>query len=203
MAPYLISINCGLIIFLCVISLISMIDHKAKIRNKVKYLYVDLSSPNKWKEQFWKLLKVINVPHKLNHLIDEQEIIWSGLQMTHHQFFSFWWLLILVGSILVLLLIGFGLGGPIGSIFLISLALLYVLGPYLYLRHQIRVRTRNFEKSLPDLLDMLTLIIEAGLGLIPALRRINGCFSGLLGDELRRVLIRIDLGFSRREALER
>ncbi len=167
----------------------------------MKYLYVDISPANEWKERFREFLKVIKVPSQISQLVDEQEMIWSGLQMTHHQYVSCWWLLILAGSILILVLIGFGFGGLIRGVFLTILVLLFALGPYLYLRHRIRYRTKKLEKSLPDLLDMLTLIIEAGLGLIPALRRIDGCFTGLLRDELRQVLIRMDLGFSRREAL--
>jgi tight adherence protein C len=163
---------------------------------------MDNSSPNDWKERFRENLIVVKVPHKINHLVDEQELFWSGIQMTQHQFVSCWWLLILVGSILVLLMIGFGFRGFIGYIFLIILILLCALGPYLYLRLRIEVRTKELEKSIPDLLDMLTLAIEAGLGFIPALRRIQDFFIDVLGDELRRVLIQMDLGFSKQEALK-
>ncbi len=201
MILYLISIVFGSIIFLSVITIFSIDDHTAKIHNKFRHFHKDIPPPIEWKERFCKFLDVIEVPDQFSRLVDEQKVIWSGIRITHHQYVSFWWLLILVGVFMGVLVIGFGFKELVRSLLSITLVLLFALGPNLYLQHRIRVRIKEVERSLPDFLDMLTLIIEAGLGFVPALKRMNNGIAGVLGVEIRRVLIQMDLGFSRREAL--
>jgi len=201
MIIYVISIISGLIIFLSLLTLFSIDDQKAKIRYKLINFQEEPPKTHELKDRFHAFLDEINVPNQLRRLVDEQEVAWSGIRMTYHQFLSGWWLSIQTILLLVIFIFIFGDREPIWVVVLSGLILLIFLVPILYLKHQIRVRIRSIEKSLPDFLDILTLVIEAGLGFIPALKRTSGSISGVLRGEIEGVLIRMDLGFSRQEAL--
>ncbi len=198
---YLISILFGLIIFLVLISLISIYDQKARIRIQKRFLSQDASPQVSLKSRLLSTLDAIKLPDFVTEMLDEQTVVWSGIQMTHHQFMTFWWLITLVGVFIGLIMIGLGYRDLAGSLLLFSMILFLTVGPYLYLKYRIRERGRAVERSLPDFLDMLTFTVEAGLGLVPALKRVSNGFVGVLGDELRQSLVQIELGFSRREAL--
>jgi tight adherence protein C len=87
--------------------------------------------------------------------------------------------------------------------------LLFVMGPlwfYAYpsfwLRQSVQTRHRSIQRSLPFVLDLLTLSVEAGLDFMTSLQR-NTDRSKLdpLGEELLRVIREIQIGKTRREAL--
>ena len=197
---YLISIIFGLLIFLIMILLITLEDQKARIRNRSKLLSREIHPHKSWRQRIFPVLDAIKLPGRISQIIDDQTVIWSGIQMTHHQFLVSWWLLSLVGVLLGLIILGFGVS--IGYLLSFTLVLTLVISPYLYLKVRIRERQRAVERALPDFLDMLTFTVEAGLGLVPALKRVSKNFTGALGEEMRGALIQIELGFSRREALE-
>ncbi|WKZ82606.1 MAG: type II secretion system F family protein [Acidimicrobiia bacterium] len=73
--------------------------------------------------------------------------------------------------------------------------------PDVLLRSRGRERQKEIQKALPDVLDQLTISVEAGLGFDAALSRVAATGSGALADELRRLLGEIKVGVSRREAL--
>ncbi len=200
MILYLISIVFGLIIMLSLIILILLFDQKAITRIKARITKVSPTAYS-WKERFYGILDAINVPDQISNVVDRQMLVQAGIQMTHRQFLSMWWLLSLVGVFLGFLIIGFGVRALIGSLFLIAIILLFAIGPKLYLQYRIKARRIAVERSLPDFLDMLTLNLEVGIGFVPALKRINSGNSGVLGEEMGRALIQLELGFSRREAL--
>ncbi len=199
---YLLSIIFGLIIFLVLISLISIEDQKVKRRIRFRLLSQDAPPPLTWKRRLIPYLDAIKIPDRISQIVDVQTVIWAGIQMTHHQYIAFWWLLILMGVILGAAAIGFGSGDLAMGFLGIALVLFLVIGPYLYLKFLIRERKREVERSLPDFLDMLTFTVEAGLGLVPALKRVSKGFMGVWGEEMRKALVQIELGFSRREALD-
>jgi len=75
--------------------------------------------------------------------------------------------------------------------------------PSFWLRATIRMRHRFIQRALPFVLDLLTLSVEAGLDFMTALQRIVGRRGqGPLGEEITIVLREIQLGKSRREALQ-
>lgn len=109
----------------------------------------------------------------------------------------------------------FVLGGAIMGLMLIGQASLVrriaftlivtILGfylPVLWLSSQITRRQNRIVKQLPDTLDLLTICVEAGLGLDQAIQRVVEKSDNELSQELGRYLHETRLGKSRREAFE-
>ena len=64
----------------------------------------------------------------------------------------------------------------------------------------IRVRKDVIERTLPDFLDVLAVVVSAGLGFRQALDRVASKYEGPWADELRITLRQMDLGMGRRQA---
>ena len=64
----------------------------------------------------------------------------------------------------------------------------------------IRIRKDVIERTLPDFLDVLAVVVSAGLGFRQALDRVAMKYEGPWADELRITLRQMDLGMSRRQA---
>lgn len=92
---------------------------------------------------------------------------------------------------------------PLLSKILLSLitAIISVLIPNTLLKGRISRRKRKMAFELPDILDLLTVSVEAGLGFDAALGKITETAKGELVKELQITTREIQLGKSRREAL--
>ncbi|MFE7540373.1 DUF5936 domain-containing protein [Streptomyces platensis] len=66
----------------------------------------------------------------------------------------------------------------------------------------IRQRKDTIERTLPDFLDVLAVVVSAGLGFRQALDRVAEKYEGPWADELRITLRQMDMGVSRRAAFE-
>ncbi|WP_251092155.1 DUF5936 domain-containing protein [Streptomyces sp. Caat 7-52] len=64
----------------------------------------------------------------------------------------------------------------------------------------VRIRKDVIERTLPDFLDVLAVVVSAGLGFRQALDRVASKYEGPWADELRITLRQMDLGMSRRNA---
>lgn len=73
--------------------------------------------------------------------------------------------------------------------------------PGYYLKLKTKARCQQALKELPDVLDLLTVSLEAGLGFDAALSKLISKKEGVLSTEFRRCLEEIRLGKTRREAL--
>jgi tight adherence protein C len=73
--------------------------------------------------------------------------------------------------------------------------------PFLLLNQRIAKRKQNIQKDLPDVLDLLTVSVEAGLGFDGALTKLSEKMKGALVEEFSRVLQETRMGVSRRDAL--
>ncbi len=76
-----------------------------------------------------------------------------------------------------------------------------LLIPFLMLNQKIAARKLSIQKDLPDVLDLLTVSVEAGLGFDGALAKLMEKMKGVLVEEFNRVLQEIRVGVSRRDAL--
>ncbi len=76
-------------------------------------------------------------------------------------------------------------------------------GPIAFLDRKVAERQALIEKQLPDVIDQLSVSVEAGLGFDAAMARSAEGRSGPLADELTRVLQDLQVGVPRQEALER
>lgn len=87
--------------------------------------------------------------------------------------------------------------------FMAIILLWYYAYPGLWLKRALADRHRKIQKSLPYVLDLLTLSVEAGLDFMSAMQRIvsRGKIDAL-SEELVRVLREIQLGKTRRNALK-
>ena len=77
-----------------------------------------------------------------------------------------------------------------------------VMGPTLYLRSRVSSHQTGIKKQLPDAMDLLCVCIEAGLGFDAALLKVSQKLSGPFIDELMIVYREIQMGRTRREALQ-
>ncbi|WP_406272776.1 type II secretion system F family protein [Streptomyces sp. NBC_00191] len=65
-----------------------------------------------------------------------------------------------------------------------------------------RARKAAIERTLPDFLDVLAVVVSAGLGFRQALDRVAERYRGPWADELKITLRQMDMGMSRRDAFE-
>ncbi|NOK59695.1 MAG: type II secretion system F family protein [Chloroflexi bacterium AL-W] len=81
-------------------------------------------------------------------------------------------------------------------------AVLGYLLPSIWLGQQIKKRKHNITKQLPDILDLLTISVEAGLAFDAAMQRVTEKADNDLSKEFQRVLTDTRLGRPRRDALK-
>jgi tight adherence protein C len=92
---------------------------------------------------------------------------------------------------------------PLGQILLIAL-IFTVLGfflPQLWLQSRINARQLDIRRALPDALDLLTICVEAGLGLEAAMSKVSEKWQSQLSLALLRAIREIQLGKARRDAM--
>jgi tight adherence protein C len=88
----------------------------------------------------------------------------------------------------------------------VFLALIFAVYGFLWTEALIRIaisrRRDDIERTLPDFLDVLAVVVSAGLGFRQALERVSEKYQGPWSDELRITLRQMDMGVSRRSAFE-
>ncbi|MFH1184277.1 MAG: type II secretion system F family protein [Chloroflexota bacterium] len=92
---------------------------------------------------------------------------------------------------------------PLGQVLLVVL-IFTVLGfffPQLWLQSRINARHLDIRRALPDALDLLTICVEAGLGLEAAMAKVSEKWHTQLSMALLRAIREIQLGKARRDAM--
>jgi tight adherence protein C len=113
-----------------------------------------------------------------------------------------------VGAVLLgfaaglVMLISGTVGLKIGIVMVFVFSIIGGLAPSYWLRHRIKVRRAQVTNDLPDLLDLMTISVAAGLGLEQAMQVSCARFESPVSDELRLTLREMELGLSRHDALE-
>ncbi|OQB25555.1 MAG: Bacterial type II secretion system protein F domain protein [Firmicutes bacterium ADurb.Bin182] len=108
---------------------------------------------------------------------------------------------------LAILIVGFifALIGTMNSegrvLLILADMMLVIVVPRYYLKSRIKARQSAIRDQLPNLMDMLSVSIEAGLGFDAALLKITENSKGPLTDEFLRVHREIQMGKSRKDAL--
>ena len=84
----------------------------------------------------------------------------------------------------------------------LGLPLFALLGPLSWLERRVKERKDAIRNDLPDALDLMAIAVEAGTGFEGAVAVVCENFDTSLGSELSRMLKEMELGLSRREALQ-
>lgn len=92
--------------------------------------------------------------------------------------------------------------GSMSLLLTVSLGGFGLLMPKIWLENRVRHRQKEILKSLPDAFDLITVCVEAGLGLEAALARVAEKAEGAFGEELAVTMREISLGKLRRDALK-
>ncbi|MBP2656041.1 MAG: Type secretion system domain protein [Firmicutes bacterium] len=106
-------------------------------------------------------------------------------------------------TVLVLISIAISLFFKLSLVKMVGFAVIFgLLLPLLILSRKMAARQESIQRSLPDVLDLVTVSVEAGLGFDGALAKLAEKMKGTLVAEFSRVLQEMRMGVSRKDALK-
>jgi tight adherence protein C len=103
-----------------------------------------------------------------------------------------------IGGALLMALVP--ISGWLKIIFVVVIGLIGYTMPSSQVRSMAAKRQRTIQKQLPDVMDLLTISVEAGLGFDAALAQVTKNVPGPLAEELSRLLQEVQIGVSRADA---
>ncbi len=98
-------------------------------------------------------------------------------------------------------LVDYGASGMQRIVLFVLPIVLGFFGPDAWLNRKIDERRQTMLRALPDILDLLVISVEAGLGFDSALSRVVATVPGPLSEEFFRMLQETRVGVSRRDAM--
>lgn len=142
-------------------------------------------------------------PQSIRRMVEEKMAMGGGFgKLSPDGFLLLWVMLSLAFPAITMFLLG--LSGAASNLVVGISMFSFAFGtalPLLMLNRKITERKNNIQKDLPDVLDILTVSVEAGLGFDGALAKLAEKMNGSLVDEFSRVLQEIRIGVTRRDAL--
>lgn len=150
-----------------------------------------------------KYLERANFPEIMDRMVSQKFYRLTGLGIDRQVFLAGWWVglqILFFGLASLWILVGYRI------LFLIVLLLIGLLlgsAPAVYGYLLVRRRQRLLKKSFPDFLDLINMTVKAGIGFLPALRRVAESLEGPLADDLMVVDQYINSGFTVSQALTR
>lgn len=149
-----------------------------------------------------RLLGRLSPQRNIERLRRELLIAGSPYGLTALDFVGLRLLVTILGGALVVSLVALA-GIPFPRSLVVSAAgvLLCFQAPSFWLHRRMRTRRAEILRALPDALDMLTVCVDAGLGVESAFLRVGQNWSHALAQEFRRAVAEMGIGVSWREAL--
>lgn len=108
---------------------------------------------------------------------------------------------VFIAALLLFLFLSQYTEGLVQLLLFAILAIIGIAGPDQILNRRVDDRVQAIERDLPDIIDLLVISIEAGLGFEAALDRVVQHVPGELSDEFGRMLQETRVGVSRYEAM--
>jgi len=142
-------------------------------------------------------------PQSLRLIVEQRMVMAGGFgRLSVNEFFLLCGFLAvcLPGLVGLLLFVSKASGNKIVGLSMIFFVIGIIM-PIIMLNQKIAARKLSIQKALPDVLDLLTVSVEAGLGFDGALAKLMEKMKGALVEEFNRVLQEIRMGVTRRDAL--
>lgn len=136
----------------------------------------------------------------------KQKLVYAGMveQSAIDRFLAVRVVTVCLGALSFLLFFVFNLLGLSGTLRLVVpglLVLVFVLGPDSWLNRKVQERQHEIQITLPDVMDLLVISVEAGLGFEQAIDRVVNSVPGPLSEEFSRMLGETRAGASRSDAM--
>ena len=133
----------------------------------------------------------------------ERDLRYAGIRMAPDEY-SFIKNVVLAPVLLVAFFTSLAIKADVSVKMLVLVCgiILWVLIPRYFLSAKVKSRQNNIKHQLPEVLDLLCVSIEAGLGFDSALLKISEKMDGALIDEMLLLYREIQMGKPRREALK-
>jgi tight adherence protein C len=108
----------------------------------------------------------------------------------------------LIGALILFFVVQGAFSSPLQKLIVFGLLMaIGFVGPESILNRRIDDRRKDMERSLPDIIDLLVISVEAGLGFEAAMGRVVQAVPGELSREFSRTLQETRVGVSRHKAL--
>jgi tight adherence protein C len=216
---YLFSVSIFILILLSVLFIVQALNtNKSKIRSRLNFIGdmlltgeddQPLNLPFKVrivKPMETKLVGYFSslLPANLKSLVDKKLVQCGNPRGLKASVFMSW---VIAAAIAVIMLWVFGslfLGyGFINAVIgVLVILLLAIIVPALWLQMTAAKRIKVIEMSLPDVIDLLVISVEAGLGFDMALSKVIEKIKGPLSEEFAKALNEIKMGKTRQAALK-